>query len=142
MIRRPPRFTRTDTLFPYTTLFRSVHVLVHDAARPCVQAADIDRLCEEADDEHGGILALPVSDTLKRSRQHRIAETLDRAAIWRAQTPQLFRLELLMQALSSCKARGLEVTDEASAMEQHGHRPRLVRAIGRASRRASVWQDG
>src|SRR3546814_15249000 len=80
---------------------REVHAWVHDAARPCVQAADIDRLCEEADDEHGGILALPVSDTLKRSRQHRIAETLDRAAIWRAQTPQLFRLELLMQALSS-----------------------------------------
>src|SRR3546814_1304833 len=101
MIRRPPRFTRTDTLFPYTTLFREVHVLVHDAARPCVQAADIDRLCEEADDEHGGILALPVSDTLKRSRQHRIAETLDRAAIWRAQTPQLFRLELLIDRKST-----------------------------------------
>lgn len=110
-----------------TAAFREVHVLVHDAARPCVQAADIDRLCEESDDEHGGILALPVSDTLKRSRQQRITETLDRAAIWRAQTPQLFRLELLMQALSSCKARGLEVTDEASAMEQHGHKPRLVR---------------
>ncbi|NKF24482.1 2-C-methyl-D-erythritol 4-phosphate cytidylyltransferase [Solimonas marina] len=107
--------------------FRHVHVLVHDAARPCVQAADIDRLCEDADDEHGGILALPVTDTLKRGRQNRIAETVDRATLWRAQTPQLFRLGLLMEALLDCKADKLEVTDEASAMERRGYRPRLVR---------------
>ncbi len=110
-----------------TRAFREVHVLVHDAARPCVQAADIDRLCEEADDEHGGILALPVSDTLKRSKQSRIAETVDRSAFWRAQTPQLFRLNLLVQALKDCSAHGVEVTDEASAMERRGYRPRLVR---------------
>jgi 2-C-methyl-D-erythritol 4-phosphate cytidylyltransferase len=110
-----------------TRAFRDVHVLVHDAARPCVLAADIDRLCEEADDEHGGILALPVSDTLKRSKQNRIAETVDRSAFWRAQTPQMFRLRLLMQALQDCKERGIEVTDEAGAMERRGYRPRLVR---------------
>lgn len=116
-----------EVVASHTRAFRDVHVLVHDAARPCVQAADIDRLCEEADDEHGGILALPVSDTLKRARQHRIAETLDRSAIWRAQTPQLFRLSLLMQALKDCSEGGHEVTDEASAMEQRGYKPRLVR---------------
>lgn len=110
-----------------TKAFRDVRVLVHDAARPCLQARDIDRLCEEADDEHGGILALPVTDTLKRGAHHQIAETVDRAAYWRAQTPQLFRLEKLTQALQDCAARGLEVTDEASAMEQVGYRPRLVR---------------
>lgn len=107
--------------------FRHVHVLVHDAARPCVEASDIDRLCEEADDEHGGILALPVSDTLKRARQNRIAETVDRSALWRAQTPQLFRLGLLSQALAQCREQGVEVTDEAGAMEHAGYRPRLVR---------------
>lgn len=107
--------------------FREVFVLVHDAARPCLEPADIERLCEEADDEHGGILALPVTDTLKRGKQNRIAETVDRASYWRAQTPQLFRLDLLRRALAECAERGLEVTDEASAMECAGYRPRLVR---------------
>ncbi|WP_028079391.1 2-C-methyl-D-erythritol 4-phosphate cytidylyltransferase [Solimonas soli] len=115
----------------HTRAFRDVRVLVHDAARPCVQASDIDRLCEEADDGHGGILALPVTDTLKRGKPSRqyteIAETVDRALYWRAQTPQLFGLEKLMRALQECEARGLEVTDEASAMERAGYRPRLVR---------------
>ncbi|MGH8444097.1 MAG: 2-C-methyl-D-erythritol 4-phosphate cytidylyltransferase [Solimonas sp.] len=110
-----------------TAMFRDVYVLVHDAARPCVQASDIDRLCEEADDEHGGILALPMTDTLKRAKQNKIAETVDRAFYWRAQTPQMFRLEKLTQALRDCGERGLDVTDEASAMERAGYRPRLVR---------------
>lgn len=106
--------------------FKDVQVLVHDAARPCLQASDIDRLCEEADDEHGGILAMPVTDTLKHARQSRIAETVDRAQYWRAQTPQLFRLDLLVRALKD-GACGREITDEASAMEAAGYRPRLVR---------------
>jgi len=110
-----------------TTAFREVHVLVHDAARPCLQASDIERLCEEADDEHGGILALPMSDTLKRAKQNKIAETVDRAFYWRAQTPQLFRLDLLMRALHECAEHDLAVTDESSAMERAGYKPRLVR---------------
>lgn len=109
-----------------TAAFKDVRVLVHDAARPCLQAADIDRLREEADDEHGGILAMPVTDTLKHARQNRINETVDRAQYWRAQTPQLFRLDLLVQALQR-GASGREITDEASAMEAAGYRPRLVR---------------
>ena len=107
--------------------FKEVFVLVHDAARPCLQTADIERLCEEADDQHGGILALPMTDTLKRAKQNKIAETVDRAFYWRAQTPQLFRLDLLREALAECAERGLAVTDEASAMERAGYRPRLVR---------------
>lgn len=107
--------------------FRDVFVLVHDAARPCLHASDIERLCEEADDHHGGILALPVSDTLKKAQQNRVGETVDRAQYWRAQTPQLFHLDRLADALADCARRGLEVTDEASAMEQAGYRPRLVR---------------
>ncbi len=107
--------------------FKEVFVLVHDAARPCLQTTDIERLCEEADNDHGGILALPMTDTLKRSQQSRIVETVDRAFYWRAQTPQLFRLDLLAGALDDCDERGLSVTDEASAMERAGYKPRLVR---------------
>lgn len=104
-----------------------VFVLVHDAARPCLDWSDLERLRDEADDEHGGLLAMPVTDTLKRGKQGKVAATLDRSLIWRAQTPQLFRLDLLRQALLDCQERNLEVTDEASAMERAGFQPRLVR---------------
>lgn len=107
--------------------FDEVFVLVHDAARPCVMWSDIENLCDEAADEHGGLLALPATDTLKKSKRGRIAATVDRAFIWRAQTPQLFRLDVLTQALRECSERNLEVTDEASAMERAGYKPRLVR---------------
>jgi 2-C-methyl-D-erythritol 4-phosphate cytidylyltransferase len=104
-----------------------VFVMVHDAARPCVEWDDIERLREEADDEHGGLLALPVTDTLKKSKQGKVSSTVDRAFIWRAQTPQIFRLDLLANSLKECAERGFEVTDEASAMERAGYTPRLVR---------------
>lgn len=104
-------------------------VLVHDAARPCLPAADLARLYDECrHDEIGGILALPVAETLKRAGKdeagaQRVAGTEDRAQLWLAQTPQMFRAALLAEALS--KAKGA-VTDEASAIEQLGLRPRLV----------------
>ncbi len=104
-----------------------IRVLVHDAARPCVSWADVERLRDEASDRDGGLLALPVADTLKRARQGRVTETVDRAQYWRAQTPQLFRLDLLLTALRSANGCKAEVTDEASAMEQAGYAPRLVR---------------
>jgi len=104
-------------------------VLVHDAARPCLPAADLARLYEECrQDEIGGILALPVAETVKRAGKdeggaQRVAGTADRAQLWLAQTPQMFRAALLAEALG--KAKGT-VTDEASAIEQMGLRPRLV----------------
>jgi len=104
-------------------------VLVHDAARPCLPAADLTRLYEECrHDEIGGILALPVAETVKRAGKdeagaQRVAGTEDRAQLWLAQTPQMFRAALLAEALG--KAKG-SVTDEASAVEQMGLRPRLV----------------
>jgi 2-C-methyl-D-erythritol 4-phosphate cytidylyltransferase len=101
-------------------------VLVHDAARPCVVRKDIERLRDEASDEQGGLLAVPLSDTLKRAENGAVRETLDRRALWRAQTPQLFRLDLLREALETCNAEGVDVTDEAGAMEARGRRPRLV----------------
>lgn len=110
-----------------STAFAAVRVLVHDAARPCVQRVDLERLRDEADDEHGGILALPVVDTLKRAQQSRIAETVDRSQYWRAQTPQLFGLQPLIAALQAGIAQKLDLTDEASAIEHCGLQPRLVR---------------
>jgi len=101
-------------------------VLVHDAARPCVSRDDIERLKREASDEQGGLLAVPVADTLKRAESTRAAATVNRREYWRAQTPQLFRLDLLRQALQDCAAQGIEVTDEARAMEAGGYRPKLV----------------
>ncbi len=104
-------------------------LLVHDAARPCLPGKDLQNLisaCEE--DSIGGILAIPVSDTVKKAGKdeagvQRISGTEDRSQLWLAQTPQLFRAGLLAQALK--EARG-PVTDEASAVEQMGLRPRLV----------------
>lgn len=101
-------------------------VLVHDAARPCLMRADLERLRDEASTEHGGLLAVPMADTVKRAEGNHAASTLNRRELWRAQTPQLFRLDLLAQALEDCAARGVEVTDEAGAMEAAGYRPRLV----------------
>src|SRR5690606_20490551 len=94
-------------------------VLVHDAARPCVQRADIDRLVAEvAGDAVGGLLATPLSDTLKRADEaQRVAATADRTGLWRAQTPQMFRVGLLRRALAEAEAAGSEPTDEAQAIE-------------------------
>lgn len=110
-----------------TKAFDEVYVLVHDAARPCLDWSDLERLRDESDDKHGGLLAVPVADTLKKGKQGKVSSTLDRSFIWRAQTPQLFRLDLLRAALRECEERNLEVTDEASAMERAGYKPRLVR---------------
>lgn len=101
-------------------------VMVHDAARPCLTAALIDRLCDElADDNVGGLLAVPVADTLKRGGDDaRVQQTVARDGLWQAQTPQMFRYRLLLEALR--RASPDVVTDEASAIEQAGFAPRLV----------------
>ncbi|WP_395702578.1 2-C-methyl-D-erythritol 4-phosphate cytidylyltransferase [Aquabacterium sp.] len=99
-------------------------VLVHDAARCLLRPAWVRRLIEAcADDEVGGLLALPLADTLKQARLGRSAATLDRSDKWAAQTPQMFRLGLLRPALA---AGGSGITDEASAVEALGHAPKLV----------------
>ncbi len=101
-------------------------VLVHDAARCLVSAAAVERLLDACiGDAVGGLLALPMTDTLKQATDgDRVAATLDRAGKWTAQTPQMFRLALLREALARA---GSGVTDEASAIEALGHAPRLVR---------------
>jgi 2-C-methyl-D-erythritol 4-phosphate cytidylyltransferase len=99
-------------------------VLVHDAARPCLTEAQLGRLIDEVGvDGSGGLLAIPLADTLKRGEDGRVGMTLDRASMWCAQTPQLFRVGSLRAALSGALDT---VTDESSAMERAGHAPRLV----------------
>jgi 2-C-methyl-D-erythritol 4-phosphate cytidylyltransferase len=101
-------------------------VLVHDAARPCLGTAAVERLMTTlADDPVGGLLALPVADTVKRADANAcVAETVPRTNLWLAQTPQMFRARLLMTALARDDLAS--VTDEASAIEALGLRPRLV----------------
>jgi 2-C-methyl-D-erythritol 4-phosphate cytidylyltransferase len=121
--------TRRDSVYngliaAMATLEADDWILVHDAARPCLPGKDLEALVRETqDDEVGGILALPVADTVKRAQQGRIEATEDRSRLWLAQTPQMFRAGLLIQALK--RAKGAP-TDEASAVEQLGLRPRLV----------------
>lgn len=99
-------------------------VLVHDAARPCLRGEDLDKLIRHGRrSDDGAILAVPARDTLKQADGTSIANTLDRSTIWQAQTPQLFRFGALKAALQGA---GPAVTDEASAIEARGGRPRLV----------------
>ena len=103
-------------------------VLVHDAARCLLRAAWVDALIDAClDDAVGGLLALPVADTLKSEgddeRRGRVQATLDRHAKWQAQTPQMFRLQALRDALAAAPA---DVTDEAGAIEALGQAPKLV----------------
>jgi 2-C-methyl-D-erythritol 4-phosphate cytidylyltransferase len=102
--------------------------LVHDAARPCLSSADLNRLLDEGlESETGAILAVPVNDTLKLEDDNGcIEQTVDRSHFWAAQTPQLFRINELLLNLEAALSAGLLPTDEASAMEFAGVAPLLV----------------
>jgi 2-C-methyl-D-erythritol 4-phosphate cytidylyltransferase len=104
-------------------------VLVHDAARPCLRRTDLDALLAALEDESvGALLAVPVHDTVKRARADTpwVLETVPRADLWRAFTPQAFRLGQLRQALDFALENDLFVTDDASAIELLGLMPKLV----------------
>jgi 2-C-methyl-D-erythritol 4-phosphate cytidylyltransferase len=109
-------------------------VLVHDAARPCLSAADLARLLAGADGSQGALLAIPVADTVKRAQPLsdaeplRCAATLSRELLWLAQTPQMFALGSLHAALEQALRSGRTPTDEAQAMEWQGVSARLVEA--------------
>lgn len=101
-------------------------VLVHDAARPCIAPWHVDKLIRElAHEEVGGLLAVPVADTLKLAdeRTH-VVRTVPRQSLWQAQTPQMFRYVMLRRALEQAR----DVTDEASAIEAAGLHPKLVQS--------------
>lgn len=103
-------------------------VLVHDAARPCLRREDLDRLLERVEiDPVGGILAVPVRDTMKRADGTRhIVKTESRDGLWHAFTPQMFRFCLLRRVLRQAIEQDLVVTDDASAIELAGLTPLLV----------------
>ena len=99
---------------------------VHDAARPCLTLSQLETLINElVDDEVGGLLAVPVADTLKRSNtKDRVTNTESRENLWQAQTPQMFRYDLLTKALQN--TTNINITDDASAVEALGFHPKLV----------------
>jgi 2-C-methyl-D-erythritol 4-phosphate cytidylyltransferase len=103
-------------------------VLVHDAARPCLSAEELATLFSAvADDPVGGLLAVPLADTLKcADATGRVERTAPRERLWRALTPQMFRYALLRGTLAEAISAGLNVTDEAAAIERAGHSPMLV----------------
>ena len=103
-------------------------VIVHDAARPCLSASRFEKFLEQGlESVHGAILAVPVGDTLKRAGDSQeIVATVDRSGLWAAQTPQLFRVGVLADAIDMAQEAGCKLTDEASAMESVGIKPLLV----------------
>lgn len=103
-------------------------VLVHDAVRPCVRQGDIDKLISTVGKGgEGGLLAFPVSDTVKRvDNARRVLETVSREGLWRAATPQMFRINALALALERAMKAGKEITDESIAIEAAGGHPHVV----------------
>jgi 2-C-methyl-D-erythritol 4-phosphate cytidylyltransferase len=99
-------------------------VLVHDAARPCIDTELVEQFLDEiGDDVVGGLLEMPLADTLKRAEEHqRVEATIPRSGLWRAQTPQMFRYEMLRRGLE----KNPQATDESEAVETLGHAPRLA----------------
>jgi 2-C-methyl-D-erythritol 4-phosphate cytidylyltransferase len=115
-------------------------VLIHDAARPLVAPGMIDRVVNEARKGHGAIAALPVVDTLKEVDEHgKIVKTIERANLWRAQTPQGFPREMIVRAHREARAAGVDATDDASLCERLGLPVVVVRGSERALK---VTEDG
>jgi 2-C-methyl-D-erythritol 4-phosphate cytidylyltransferase len=102
-------------------------VAIHDAARPFVDAATIETAVAEAARTGAALVATPVRDTIKRVSGGRVAETLDRSALWQAQTPQCFRLDLVRRAHEAAGTSGWEVTDDCALVERLGHEVAVVR---------------
>lgn len=102
-------------------------ILVHDAARPCVRKSDIEKLMFELQHhEVGGLLAVPVRDTMKRAKNQQVETTISRENLWHALTPQMFRFKTLKMALETALKKQQIITDEAQAIEFLGLSPILI----------------
>jgi 2-C-methyl-D-erythritol 4-phosphate cytidylyltransferase len=102
-------------------------VLVHDAVRPCIKKEDVERLISELQNQPiGGILAVEVVDTLKKVGNEDFVRTIERNKLYQAQTPQMFRIGLLKQALEKVVEDNDHITDEAEAIERLGHSIKIV----------------
>jgi len=116
-------------------------VLVHDAVRPCITNAAINSLLDAIHGHKvGGLLAFPVRETLKQvNDQHDVLGTLNRRELWAAQTPQVFRFKVLMQALEHCREKDILATDESMAVEALGLKPKVV--LGAVDNIKITWPD-
>ena len=102
-------------------------VLVHDAARPCIQEEDVLKLISElVNHNNGGLLAIPAIDTIKQAKDNLVDKTLDRSKLWQAQTPQMYRFGVLSNALNNAINNNINITDEASSVEYLGLESLLV----------------
>ncbi|MBH32611.1 MAG: 2-C-methyl-D-erythritol 4-phosphate cytidylyltransferase [Gammaproteobacteria bacterium] len=106
-------------------------VIVHDAARPCLSELNLRRFIKyNIDDQVGGIMATPLNDTLKAASSLKIViQTIPREDLWKAETPQMFRFSILFEAISKCIDENKKITDESSAVETLGYRPRIFESI-------------
>ncbi|MGH2826907.1 MAG: 2-C-methyl-D-erythritol 4-phosphate cytidylyltransferase [Actinomycetota bacterium] len=104
----------------------TVNVVVHDAARPFVTPEMIERTVVSLEDAEGAIVATPLDETLKRVDGDVVADTVTRAHLWRVQTPQSFRTEVLKDAHDKAAGEGFEATDDASLVERYGGRVVVV----------------
>lgn len=96
-------------------------ILVHDAARPCIKAEDVENLIQQLENQKiGGLLATKVVDTIKKSSHQMVESTIERSNLWQAQTPQMYRFGILLNALNTAYNDGINITDEASAIEYLG----------------------
>ncbi|MDB2590281.1 2-C-methyl-D-erythritol 4-phosphate cytidylyltransferase [Candidatus Thioglobus sp.] len=96
-------------------------ILVHDAARPCIKAEDVENLIQQLENQKiGGLLATKVVDTIKKSSHQMVESTIERSNLWQAQTPQMYRFGILLNALNTVYNNGINITDEASAIEYLG----------------------
>jgi 2-C-methyl-D-erythritol 4-phosphate cytidylyltransferase len=124
------RFQSVHNALQAITQYAEPHdwILIHDAVRPCIQLSDIDKLIVSLQqDEVGGLLGIPVRDTLKQvDAAQQVQQTIDRTVLWQALTPQMFRCNVLQQALERVMTQGVSVTDDASAVEQLGLVPKMV----------------
>ena len=132
---------RADTVLNCLDKVSTEYVMVHDAARPLISLEDLSKLssCIQESDFEGAILACSVADTLKKVKNGLIECTVDRSDLYRAYTPQLFKTSLLKEALIKAKEQGLNVTDDASAMQLCGYRVKIVE--GRADNFKLTTQD-
>ncbi|MGW8706172.1 bifunctional 2-C-methyl-D-erythritol 4-phosphate cytidylyltransferase/2-C-methyl-D-erythritol 2,4-cyclodiphosphate synthase [Brevundimonas sp. NPDC055814] len=108
-------------------------VLIHDAARPFLSAEVIARLLAGLVDVDGVLPALPVADSLRRGREGMVSGAVDRENLWRAQTPQAFRLKTIRDAYAVWPADEA-ATDEAAVVERAGGRVRLIPGDGRLTK--------
>lgn len=102
-------------------------VLVHDAVRPCIRKEDINKLIEEvADDKVGGILANRIVDTVKQKNDDGLVSTIDRQKLYIAQTPQMFRYDILKDSIEKAIKSNMHITDESEALESLNYSIRIV----------------